>query len=102
MKDNVTVEDETWVPYALIAIGEFNTAQPWFERAVAETEKGDTHGRIDHASLGMSVHQVGYCFSKVGKFEAAMPWFERAVAEAEKGDTHGHMITTVLARACIR
>ena len=71
--------------------GRFEEARPWFERAVAEAEKGDVHGRIDHASLGRSLHQVGDCYSSTGRFEEARPWFERAVAEAEKGDVHGRV-----------
>src|SRR5260370_1170539 len=41
--------------------GEFAAARPWFERAVAEAEKGDVHGRVDHESLGTSLHEVGDC-----------------------------------------
>ena len=58
---------------------------------MVETEKGDVHGRVDHASLGVSLNQVGYCLSSVGGYAAARPWFERAVAEAEKGDVHGRV-----------
>ena len=36
------------------------------ERAVAEKEQGDVHGRVNHASLGMSVHQVGDCLVRDG------------------------------------
>ena len=46
------------VGYRLTSTGEFGTARPWFERAVAEAEKGDVHGRVDHESLGKSLHQV--------------------------------------------
>jgi tetratricopeptide (TPR) repeat protein len=74
---------------ALLEIGQFAAARPWFERAVAEKEKGDVHGRIDHVSLGRRLHQVGDCLSSTGEFVAARPWFERAVAEKEKGDVHG-------------
>jgi hypothetical protein len=54
-------------------------------------EKGDVHGRVDHASLGKSLHQVGDCLTSTGEFAAAKPWFERAVAEKEKGDVHGRV-----------
>jgi hypothetical protein len=30
-------------------------AQPFFERAVAEAEKGDVHGCIDHESLALTL-----------------------------------------------
>jgi Tfp pilus assembly protein PilF len=73
----------------LSSTGEFAAARPWFERAVAEKEKGDVHGRVNHASLGGSLHEVGYCLSSTGEFAAARPWFKRAVAEKEKGDVHG-------------
>ncbi len=48
-------------------------------------------GRVDAASLGTSLHQVGYCYASVGKFAEALPWFDRAVAAAEKGDVHGRV-----------
>jgi tetratricopeptide (TPR) repeat protein len=62
------------------------------------------HGRIDHASLGISLHQVGYCFSRTGRFEEARPWFERAVEAKQKGDVHGRidhesLVTTLRAGA---
>ena len=66
------------------------------------------HGRIDHESLGISLHQVGYCLSSTGQYAEARPWFERAVAEAEKGDVHGridHVRLSISLRAlatCLR
>jgi hypothetical protein len=44
---------------ALYEIGQFAIARLWSERAVAEKEKGDLQGRIDHESLGSSLHAVG-------------------------------------------
>jgi predicted phosphodiesterase/tetratricopeptide (TPR) repeat protein len=76
---------------ALYETGRFEQARPWCERAVAEKEQGDVHGRIDHQSLGASLHQVGYCLSRVGAYEQARPWYERAVAEKEQGDVHGRV-----------
>src|SRR2546423_1075969 len=76
---------------ALYKIGRSSEARPWFERAGGEREEGDVHGRIDHASLGSSLHQVGYCLSSTGQYAEARPWFERAVAEKEKGDVHGRI-----------
>ena len=87
----VTGEEGAAVGQALIEVGAFEAARPWFERAVAEKEKGDVHGRVDHASLGSSLHQVGSCLTSTGQFEAARPWFERAAAEAEKGDVQGRV-----------
>ena len=81
----------TWLGGALAEIGRFDAARPWFERAVTEKERGDVHGRVYHASLGASLHQVGDCLSRVGEFAAARPWYARAVAEAERGDVHGRV-----------
>jgi tetratricopeptide (TPR) repeat protein len=76
---------------ALSETGQFTTARPWFERAVAEAEKGDVQGHVDHESLWISLHQVGFCLSETGEFAAARPCYERAVAEIEKGDVHGRV-----------
>ena len=54
-------------------------------------EQGDIHGRVDHESLGSSLHQVGYCLSSPSQFTSARPWFERAVAAKEQGDVHGRV-----------
>jgi tetratricopeptide (TPR) repeat protein len=84
---------------ALCGIGRFVEVQTWFKRAVAEAEKGYVHGRIDHASLGHSLHQIGYCLSSTGKYVEARLWFERAVAEAEKEDVHGRVDHASLGRS---
>jgi tetratricopeptide (TPR) repeat protein len=86
-----SIEASATIGRALTEIGQFAVARPWFERAVAEAEKGDVHGRIDHESLGSYLHLVGYCLSSTGEFAAARPWFERAVPEKEKGDVHGRI-----------
>jgi|GEM_PF-1486292 len=80
-----------WLGQALVEIGRFAAARPWFERAVTEKAQGDVHGRVDHASLGSSLHQVGYCLSCVGEFAVARPWYERAVTEKAQGDVHGRV-----------
>jgi uncharacterized protein YidB (DUF937 family) len=49
------------------------------------------HGRVDHASLGRSLHQVGHCLLRTGRDAEAQPWLERAVAEKEKGDVFGRI-----------
>jgi tetratricopeptide (TPR) repeat protein len=84
---------------ALLEIGKFGAARPWFERAVAAKERGDVDGRVDHDSLGRSLHQVGSCLSSLGDFTAARPWFERAVAEAERGDIQGRVNHDSLGRS---
>ena len=66
---------------------------------MAEKERGDVHGRVDHASLGVSLHQVGLCLSSVGAFAAARPWYERAVAELAQGDEFGRVNAKYLAIA---
>ena len=81
----VSVADGEVVGRALLGIGVFEAALPWFERAVAAKEQGDVHGRVDQESLGTSLHYVGYCLSRTGQFEAALPWFERAVAAIRAG-----------------
>ena len=50
-----SIEAGSAIGRALYEIGRFEEARPWYERAVAEKEKGDVHGRIDHESLGMSI-----------------------------------------------
>ncbi|MBB5413685.1 tetratricopeptide (TPR) repeat protein/predicted phosphodiesterase [Paraburkholderia sp. HC6.4b] len=87
----MTAVDQHAVGAGLYAIGRFDEARPWFERAVTEKEQGDTHGRVDHGSRGASLNSVGSCLSTVGKFDEARPWFERAVTEKEQGDTHGRV-----------
>ena len=81
---------------ALVEIGRFDAARPWYERAVAEAERGDTDGRVDHESLGKSLHEVGYCLVSVGDDVVAWPWYERAVAEKERGDVDGRVNHTSL------
>ena len=49
------------------------------------------NGRIDHAGLGRSLHQVSDCLSSTGQYAEARPWFERAVAAKGKGDVHGRI-----------
>jgi tetratricopeptide (TPR) repeat protein len=79
------------VGFAIVELGQFAKALPWFERAVAAKEKGDVHGRVDSESLGKSLHLVGDCYASQGELAKALPWFERAVAAKEKGDVHGRV-----------
>jgi tetratricopeptide (TPR) repeat protein len=76
---------------AVVELGQFAQALPWFERAVAAKEQGDAHGRVDAASLGASLHQVGDCYASRGQFAQALAWFERAVAAKEQGNVHGRV-----------
>jgi hypothetical protein len=74
---------------ALYEIGNFGAAQLWCERAVAKAQRGDMHARVDHASLGSSLHRIEDCLSSQGQFAAAPPWYERAVAKKQKADVYG-------------
>jgi tetratricopeptide (TPR) repeat protein len=83
--------ERTSVAQALLEIGQFDLARPWFEEAVEEKRLGDAHGRVDHESLGVSLHQIGHCWSSVGELERARPWYEEAVEEKRLGDVHGRV-----------
>lgn len=73
-----------WFEHALAAA--------WLERAVAEAEKGDVYGRVDHESLGSSLHKVGYCYSCIVKYDDARGG-SSAVAAKEKCDVHGPYVS---------
>ena len=68
--------------------GQFGTAQLWAERSVHAVEQEATEKGIDHQSLSLSLHWVGYCLHRQGRFADAQPWFEKAVDAARKGDIH--------------
>ena len=80
----LSIEDGCTIGRALYEIGRFEEARPWFERAVAEAEKGDVHGRIDHASLSVSVRALATCLRRLGQIEEAKAWDQKAAA----GDAH--------------
>jgi tetratricopeptide (TPR) repeat protein len=96
---NISIEDGETIGRALYEIGRFAEAQPWFERAVEAKQQGDMHGRVNQASLGSSLHLVGYCLSSRGQFAEAQPWYERAVEAAEQGDIHGRVDQASLGRS---
>jgi tetratricopeptide (TPR) repeat protein len=79
------------VGQGLLMDGRFDEARGWFERAIKVKEKGDMHGRVDHESLGSTLHQVGDCLVGIGRFEEARGWFERAVEATNEGDIHGRV-----------
>ena len=81
----ISAADGEWIGASLLRIGRFEQAQPWFERAVAEAEQGDVHGRVDHASLGSSLHQVGDCLSSLGRFERLEVILIRGKSSAVQG-----------------
>jgi tetratricopeptide (TPR) repeat protein len=86
---SIAFGDGEWIGGALSGIGRFDEARPWFERAVAAKEKGDTEGRVDHNSLSSSLHLVGWCLLEAGKYGEARSWYERALTEAEKDEKQG-------------
>jgi tetratricopeptide (TPR) repeat protein/predicted phosphodiesterase len=96
---SVTAEEGAFIGRALIEIGSFEAAAPWFQRAVAEAEKCSAHCGVDHQNLGSGLHQVGYCLCMTGHFEEARPWCERAVVAKEKGDVHGRIDHASLGRS---
>ena len=53
---------------AIDELGKYAEALRWYERAVAAEEKGNPDGRVDSQSLGISLHQVGSCYSRQGKY----------------------------------
>ena len=71
---------------ALYETGRHDAARPWFERAVAEKEQGDVHGRVDHASLGTSLEAVAYCSRQLGRADEAAIWEARAAEARRAGD----------------
>jgi Tfp pilus assembly protein PilF len=58
---------------------------------VAETRQGDLHGRVDHESLGRSLHSLGICAYQQGDWQAAAGWYEQALAEKRQGDIFGRV-----------
>ncbi len=64
----ISIADGETIGRALYEIGAFSTARPWYERAVAQKEQGDVHGRVDHASLAVSLRAVAYCLSQLERF----------------------------------
>jgi hypothetical protein len=52
--------------------------RPWFEHAVEAKQKGDIHGRMDHASLVLTLRQGAECLRRVGQAKQAQAWEEEA------------------------
>ena len=79
----LSVENGETIAEALHLIGRYEEARPWFERAVAEKEKGDVHGRIDHESLTATVRRLTQCLRELGLDDAARRWEQRYVRAAQ-------------------
>jgi tetratricopeptide (TPR) repeat protein len=84
-------DDRMKVGDALTQAGRFAEARDWYEHAADEKRQGDLHGRVDHNSLGMTLHQMGHCLSSLGRFAEARGWYERAADEKRQGDLHGRV-----------
>jgi len=87
----ISIQDGEALGDALVEIGKYEEARPWYERAVKAKQQGDSDDQVDHQSLGLSLYQVGFCLSSIGKFEEARPWYERAVESKQRGDVHGQV-----------
>ena len=74
----VSIEDGEAVGRALLEIGAFEAARPWFERAAAEKERGDVHGRVDHESIALSLRSGAQCLRQLGRHEEAALWEAQA------------------------
>jgi hypothetical protein len=53
---------------------------------------GDVHGRVDHQSLGATLHEIVVCLSSSGELEQARASYEQAVQEKRRGDVHGRVV----------
>lgn len=95
-------DDRSVVGEALMEAGQFSEARGWYERAAEETRQGDALGRVDHRSLGLSLHEVGRCLSEQGQFSEARGWYERAADEMRQGDVHGRVDHAALGWALYR
>jgi Tfp pilus assembly protein PilF len=74
-----------------LELGQLQRAAGWYDQAVAETRQGDLHGRVNHESLGTSLHQLGHCAYQQGDWQAANVWFEKALEEIRQGDIFGRV-----------
>jgi Tfp pilus assembly protein PilF len=82
----------------LYSLGRYADAQASFSRAALEKQQGDAHGRVDHESLGRSLHNVGSCASSQRQYAIARSWYQRAAQEKEQGDLQGRVDQASLQR----
>lgn len=80
-------------------MGRCREAQPWLERAIEQMEQGDLAGRVNHDSVGTSLHELGACLADSGDYEGAKHWFDRAIAECERGDLLGRVDHQISAKS---
>ena len=67
--------------YHLRAIGDYEGARPYYERALAIREKALGP---DHPDTALSLNNLGYLLQAMGNLAEARPYFERALAIREK------------------
>jgi tetratricopeptide (TPR) repeat protein/predicted phosphodiesterase len=87
----LTSNDTQWLGFALYELRRFDEARPWFDRAAELAEIPDSEGRIDHESLGRSLHQIGSCLLQTENYAEAKTLFERALTEKREGDLSGRL-----------
>jgi hypothetical protein len=58
---------------------------------VKEKEQGDVHGRVNHESLGRSLHALAECFEHGDQQTAAADYYRRAAEASERGDVFGRI-----------
>jgi tetratricopeptide (TPR) repeat protein len=68
----------SYIAAALLEIGQFADALPWFERAVAEAEQADEHGRVDRAILKDVLSSLAACLEELGDLDLAQTYRRRA------------------------
>jgi tetratricopeptide (TPR) repeat protein len=66
------------VGYCLSSRGQYEAAQPWYERAVEAKRKGNIFGQVDRTSLMLSLRVGAECLRKIGRTEQAQAWEEEA------------------------
>jgi hypothetical protein len=54
---------------------------------------------VDHASLGVSLHEQGGCAYQQGQWPTAAGWFEQALAEMRQGDIFGRVDQSSVAKS---
>ena len=63
--------------------GKFEEARPWYERAVEAKQKGDVHGRVNHASLARSLRAGARCLRRLGELAQAEKWEAEALKQEQ-------------------
>jgi tetratricopeptide (TPR) repeat protein len=79
------------IAIALAEDGRFEEALGWSKEAAAIAEDDGSNGRVDHSSVGLALHQVGYCMKGLRQYTEAKSWYERAVAAEGRGNANGRV-----------